>query len=59
MLFRNTKLPKKLKQGMGFKLADSATMIVDRPILTTDEVRQNKPVIEERRILILEIAVVW
>ena len=63
-LFRNTqtRVPKKLRQGIVFRLADSTTLILDRSILTIENVRKKKPYlvhIQERQIQILEMTVVW
>ena len=55
-----THVPRNIKKGMAYRLSDSATVIIDRPIPTIDDVRENRPdivVIETARILIIEIAV--
>ena len=47
---------------MAYRLTNSATIIIDRPIPTIDKVRENRPgivVVEISRILIVEIAVAW
>ena len=57
-----TSVSKNLRQGMVFRLAESATLIVDWPILTIENVTENKPdlvVIEEWQIPILEVTIVW
>ena len=63
-LFRNTqtRVTKKLRQGIVFRLADSTTLILDQSILTIENVREKKPYlvfVKERQIQILEMTVVW
>ena len=57
-----TQVPRNIKKGMAYRQSDSATVIIDRPIPTIDEVRENWPdivVVETSTILIVEIAVAW
>ena len=57
-----TQVPRNIKNGMAYRLSESATVIIDRPIPTIDEGRENRPeivVVEMSRILIIEIAVAW
>ena len=57
-----TQVPRNIKKGMAYRLSDSATVIIDMPIPTIDEGRENRPeivMVETSRILIIEIAVAW
>ena len=57
-----TQVQRNIKKGMAYRLSDSATIIIDRPIPTIDEGRENRPeivVVETSRYLIIEIAVAW